>query len=452
MGFFFIFVLSHISLDVGFRVSPQSTLKARSNLTSTVSMTPSDRQKDADDRENGTVTPSNCMFPAVLAGRFLDDEWVGGGANGCVFVARARNSRRNVAVKTSRRPGERAQFHSECDKLQQLHQAARKRGPTYLKMVWQYIPSCLEAGGTEEEPYIVKHATTGNTPFEQWRELGLSKEDKIGIFAQLVAAIWTLHGIGFAHNDLWEANMMLDSDSKALALIDFDTVSMKEDAFLAGNDAWRRDANVIWRYLGQLAECPGEFYKSKFAKASNSKRAAVIQCLTDTWRPDVGFLHALHVMMDREIKGTMEQGIGWLFGTVFVQANLPPLRAYYHNAQALTNSVESPAYELKTCMKAPRFRRDCGDVGADKCQEIGCCWLPQAPHGTPWCYKAENPPLPTGVTKWEPQHATCEVPGQFRKHCGPSDVTPTTCTQAGCCWREHKVSGVPWCFQKAIPA
>lgn len=44
-----------------------------------------------------------------------------------------------------------------------------------------------------------------------------------------------------------------------------------------------------------------------------------------------------------------------------------------------------------------------------------------------------------------PLAETCEVAANQRKNCGFSGITPSQCTEKGCCF-DSSVPGYPWCF------
>lgn len=251
-------------------------------------------------------------------------------------------------MKVAKNAAAKSEFRKECDITQKLHKTASTSADR-LDAQWQYIPSCLEAGGEHAEPTLVMHAAHG-TAYENWRTLGLAEEERKAIYAQLVAAVWALHSIGFAHNDLWEGNIMVDPKRKALSLIDFDTVTPLADsnwghAADPDIDAWRRDSNVIWRYAGQLAKCPNEeLFNSKHTFPEVGK-AHVLHCLRNRWNPGDDFLEALQRMLDAEMVANSfdtraDQKIEDVYKSEFVQKYLPPPFAYYHNARALSNEIE----------------------------------------------------------------------------------------------------------------
>jgi len=136
-----------------------------------------------------------------------------------------------VAIKLSKSAGKLDSWKSECRKMQNMHLKACKTGPEALGLMETYIPTCLEVGGTKNEPYYVMHAA-GTQRIAKAARGHLSQEDQTKIFSQLVAALYALHSQGWGHNDLHGGNVVLDGSR--LSLIDFGSVKTLDNSNTGG--------------------------------------------------------------------------------------------------------------------------------------------------------------------------------------------------------------------------
>jgi len=215
--------------------------------------------------------------------------------------------------------------------MQTLHTAACAAGKEQLKEMENYVPTCLEVGGTDENPFLVMHAT-GTIEMRSYKTVAKTEEDNLSLFGHLVAAIYSLHNVGWTHNDLHFNNIMLedmgeDNPHIHLALIDF------------GNINWttgrKRDAFSIWRASGNLADCPGAAPLAAFKQAM--EKTQLLNCLKGkkTWKDkgaDEDFFKIFELLIDDTIKtpsGVKNQHVKELYATSFIQGLLPPLKQHY---------------------------------------------------------------------------------------------------------------------------
>merc|ERR550532_3464571 len=140
----------------------------------------------------------NCQWPAALEANYTDQYQVGTGATACVYLAKDTEGK-PVAVKLSKSANKLESWQKECRKMQNLHLNACQTGPEALGLMETYIPTCLEVGGTRNEPYYVMHAAGTQRIAKAARSNGLSTADQAKVFSQLVAALYALHSQGWGH-------------------------------------------------------------------------------------------------------------------------------------------------------------------------------------------------------------------------------------------------------------
>jgi len=190
---------------------------------------------------------TNCQWPEALEGRYTHQYEVGKGATACAYLAKD-NEGKPVAVKLSKSAGKLDSWRSECREMQNLHHNACKTGPDALGLMETYIPTCLEVGGTENEPFYVMHAAGTQRISKAAKHL--SQADQPKVFSQLVAAQYALHSQGWGHNDLHGGNVVLDGSR--LSLIDFGSVKTLDHSHTGGST---RDGNRLWEHAGALGRC-----------------------------------------------------------------------------------------------------------------------------------------------------------------------------------------------------
>lgn len=272
----------------------------------------------------------NCEWPAALDGRYTDQYEVGKGATACVYLAKDTEGK-PVAVKLSKSANKLNSWRSECRKMQNLHLKACKTGPEALGLMETYIPTCLEVGGTNNEPYYVMHAAGT----QRIAKVGHpSQDDQIKIFSQLVAALYALHGQGWGHNDLHGGNVVLDGSR--LSLIDFGGLRTLDKS---STGATKRDGNRLWEHAGKVGRCGKESIWDSHNKPPGSgkaktqdlqKRATNLkECLKKWWSADDKFIAALDKVLQADISGERDQHLTELFQTKFVQDHLPGLDNHF---------------------------------------------------------------------------------------------------------------------------
>jgi serine/threonine protein kinase len=237
-----------------------------------------------------------------------------------------------VAVKVAKGTGKVGEWRKECNDMQQLRLDGCKAGGEAQRLAEMFLPTCLEVDQVGSVSYYVMQAagTRGISDFA--KKIKNDADTQKRVFAQTVAAVYSLHGIGWTHNDLHGHNIVLDSTDD-VALIDFGEIKGHHRGL--GN---KHDANAVWRWAAVLADCPeGAQYpklmKSFFSQKSKDELTArskeLLTCLQTKWKADQEFLTAFETVLTSAIKITEDQHIEELFNTKFIQQNLPPLKNVY---------------------------------------------------------------------------------------------------------------------------
>jgi len=268
---------------------------------------------------------TNCQWPAALEGRYTDQYEVGKGATACVYLAKDSEGK-IVAVKLSKSAGKLESWRSECQKMQRLHLDACKTGPDALGLMETYIPTCLEVGGSKNEPYYVMHAAGTQRIAKAARTAHLSQADQTKVFSQLVAALYALHSQGWGHNDLHGGNVVLDGSR--LSLIDFGSVKTIDRSNTGGSN---RDGNRLWEHTAALGRCGKPSFWDRHAKKPDlQKRATKLKdCLKKWWSVDDAFITTLDKVLQADISGEKDQHLAELFQTKFVQDHLPQVDHHF---------------------------------------------------------------------------------------------------------------------------
>lgn len=146
----------------------------------------------------------------MLGNRYELDEIVGRGGMADVYRGVDRTLRRPVAVKVLREGAEdesdRARFTTEARTLARLSHAG--------------LVTVLDAGITEERPFLVLELVDGPTLAEVSAEGPIDADRVAGIGAQLADALAYAHEQGVVHRDVKPANVLLATETR-VKLADF---------------------------------------------------------------------------------------------------------------------------------------------------------------------------------------------------------------------------------------
>jgi len=261
---------------------------------------------------------TDCRWPSELKNRYTGEHEVGKGATACVYLATDKEGKA-VAVKLAKSANRLGAWRKECQTMQKLHLSACASGPTSLSLMETYVPTCLEVGGTQNDPYYVMHAA-GSQRIAKAAKATRSTAEQIKVFSQLVAALHALHSQGWGHNDLHGGNVVLEGSK--LSLIDFGSVKQYSSSNTKGTT---RDGNRLWEHTAKLAKCGKTSLWDRKAKSDVLQEHAnnLKACLRKWWNVDDAFISALDMVLQADIGSERNQRVSELFHSKFVQDHLP---------------------------------------------------------------------------------------------------------------------------------
>jgi len=271
-----------------------------------------------------------CVFPDSLKKKYSKEWVIGTGATACVWIADVQGS--PVAIKIAKGGGKISEWRKECDDMQQMRLAACRGGSQAQQLAEQFLPTCLEVGSAGSVSFYVMQAAgaTGISDFARKTAHDLPLQKRA--FAQTVAAVYSMHGIDYTHNDLHGHNIVLDA-SNDVALIDFGEIKGHHRGI-----GYKHDVNSIWRWAASLAHCPESaqfprlmksFFSQKNRQELAERKAQLMACLKVKWSVDDRFVHTFDSILSDVILIKEDQRVRELFDTEFVQENLPPLKNAY---------------------------------------------------------------------------------------------------------------------------
>lgn len=335
-------------------------------------------------------------FPKNLESQYSNIRMAGTGATACVYLGDKNGV--SVAVKVAKMDGKFSSFRRECSEMQDLRKAACSQSKEFLQLAQNFVPTCLEVGEETAggKAFFTMHAagTKGISKSERVkRNIGFDVPQQKKAFAQMVAAVYGLHGIGFAHNDLHGNNIVFDADDE-LALIDFGDVTPAKIAYTGAG--LKRDGNAIWRWGASLAGCKD--FTFKYLKTPKSKqdepRAKILACVRDAWSMDDASLSAFGDVVLASSAQKSDQKLGPLYKSAFVQANLPPLKNTFpwDETKGCLNwdwDKIDKTWEIKECTVLPKYAGQCKiDVHPGGCFKEGA--------GDWGCFPPGNAKSPAG--------------------------------------------------------
>ncbi|MCE9563733.1 MAG: serine/threonine protein kinase [Planctomycetes bacterium] len=140
--------------------------------------------------------------PAKVPG-YEQEQFLGSGAYGEVWVAVNRNSGRKVAIKFYTRRGglDWASLAREVEKLRYLFSD-------------RYVVQLFEVGWESDPPYYVMEFMENGSLEDLLRTGPISTHDAIGDFREVAIALVHAHNKGILHCDLKPANILLDHDRR----------------------------------------------------------------------------------------------------------------------------------------------------------------------------------------------------------------------------------------------
>jgi len=141
--------------------------------------------------------------PPVKVPGYEQEQFLGSGAYGEVWVAVNRNSGRKVAIKFYTRRGglDWASLAREVEKLRYLFSD-------------RYVVQLFEVGWESDPPYYVMEFMENGSLEDLLRTGTLSTHDAVTFFREIAVALVHAHNKGILHCDLKPANILLDHDRR----------------------------------------------------------------------------------------------------------------------------------------------------------------------------------------------------------------------------------------------
>lgn len=291
----------------------------------------------------------NCPWAKILDKEYRNKRVVGSGATACVYLAE-NNDKQTVAIKVGKGGvGESlSQWVEECKSMQLLRADACKSskrgniGDTLYNLNAMYVPTCLDIGSTTEDGkdinYYVMHAA-GTLELRDVPDSKYSLDERKSLFAQLIGAVYALHGLNTGHNDLHGGNILISEKTgkPRLALIDFGELSTPLDPttpVIPPSTTWlfdyKRDGNAVMAWASFLLKCPAipEFPVVPPNGELRARAEEFSQCLKKVGA-DEETIKAMESVMDKNSRQFPEQGITRLFKSPMVQKHLPKFEPTY---------------------------------------------------------------------------------------------------------------------------
>lgn len=276
-----------------------------------------------------------------FGGRFTELTYAGAGANGCVVLANDNdNGGVRVAIKVSKQPGKLRSWQQECTATKSFHKKACQTSELQKALSERFLPNCLEVGGSDNAPFIIMHAAGGEGLGAKGKMLNdVPPQERLSVFAQIVGALTSLHGIGMSHNDLHDNNVVYVQKGipTVICLIDFgETVPLAQGLY-QGN--YKQDENLIIKRGMELANCP------------DAGKANLFVCLRQQWGPkgaDDEFFKVLGEVYDEAKARQHPLHVPKLFQTAFIQKHLPSLPRLFPNTECEQQEPTTDVAEINT--------------------------------------------------------------------------------------------------------
>jgi len=373
------------SLTQGARVDSNSSLLVESqsfSMLETVSMASGTYRAGL--RASSHLEAKNCPWSPEFDAQFSNKRVVGSGATACVYLAENKQ-KQTVALKVGKGGvGESlSAWNEECKSMQLLRVAACKSskrgndGPLLYDLNAMYIPTCTGVGTAQDANgkdvnYYVMHAA-GNLELKELSESKYSMDERKSLFAQLVGAVYALHGLDTAHNDLHGGNILLSEKGgkPRLALIDFGELSSPLDPttpVIPPSTTWlfdyKRDGNAIMAWTSFILNCPAipEFPVVPSGGDLRDRGEEFKACLKKNGAEE-DTIKAMDLIVDRNSRQFPTQGITTLFRSSFVQKHLPKMEKTYTWAKT-DGCVKWPVKEIV------EFQREVEFSSMYKCETV----------------------------------------------------------------------------------
>jgi hypothetical protein len=153
------------------------------------------------DQANARSLSLRGVHPPAKVPGYEQEEFLGHGAYGEVWIAVNRNSGRKVAIKYYTRRGglDWASLAREVEKLRYLFSD-------------RYVVQLFEVGWESDPPYYVMEYMENGSLEELLRSGQIPLEDAVAFFREIAVALVHAHNKGILHCDLKPGNILLDQD------------------------------------------------------------------------------------------------------------------------------------------------------------------------------------------------------------------------------------------------
>lgn len=295
------------------------------------------RDFDSEDLEHSAPVRT---WPKSLNDKYELVRQLSCGFHGCAYFAKdLAHDGKQIVIKLSDASGGSSQGagDTECGQMRFIrYLACNSTDPDVLSLQETYLPTCLDTGTTEEGYNYLVLPMAGGMKMGDIR-LDFYKKDnpwdletRQSFFAQLVAALYSLHAAGVSHNDLHGGNIVVDEDTKQLSILDFGLASRTPCTLGKCRSGYHRDGNSLFRWAAYMAICPAKARFNKyfwwFSAPSGPLRGAqdrCLDCLRDTFGADEEFLAALGKVFEANVENDPFQYVEEVYRTQWVQSRLP---------------------------------------------------------------------------------------------------------------------------------
>lgn len=251
------------------------------------------------------------------------------GLNGCAYLVKGPGGQKVIKVADESKKVVRS-LEVECGHMRWLRYEACRGGAELLSLHEAYVPSCDDVGQVAEGKAYLVMPFAGPIVIKPFQNrsfrLQFTTHQRRAIFAQLVAAVGSLHRLGVWHNDLNSGNIILDGIK--LSLIDYGLMAVEGCLSKRCRTGYSRDGNAVFRWMSVLADCPARaHWRTRWARHAPRKQLRAAQsaaeaCLKQRWNADEEFLHVLRQMFAANTEQQPKQYVWELSQTEFVQKNL----------------------------------------------------------------------------------------------------------------------------------
>src|SRR5258708_20736195 len=116
-------------------------------------------------------------------------------------------------------------------KLQILGRRFRREAVALARLRHPLLPRVMEVGIVDRAPYIIMELATGETLAQRILRGRLSEDETVELGHQLASVLKTVHETGLVHRDFKPPNILFDSKTGQIRLVDFGFAASIDAAF-----------------------------------------------------------------------------------------------------------------------------------------------------------------------------------------------------------------------------